>query len=61
ARYRTGHKRCKACDIFLKWDGLRCPCCGYKLRTTQTNIKLKAKLREERKIVEAQKIRIFYY
>lgn len=20
------------CGIFLRWEGIRCPCCGYKLR-----------------------------
>ena len=61
SRYGTGHKRCKSCDVFIKWDGLCCPCCGYKLRTRPTNIKLKAKLRKVRETQETQKIRIFYY
>lgn len=24
--------RCSVCDEYLKWDGVYCPCCGYKLR-----------------------------
>jgi hypothetical protein len=60
ARYANGHKRCKVCDLFIKWDGLFCPCCGYKLRTRPIILKLKAKLREERAIEEAKKIRILY-
>lgn len=32
-RYASGQKRCQTCEIFVKWDGLYCPCCGYKLRT----------------------------
>lgn len=32
SRYTSGQKRCQVCDIFIRWDGLRCPCCGYKLR-----------------------------
>jgi hypothetical protein len=24
---------CKNCDLFIKWEGLRCPCCRYQLRT----------------------------
>jgi predicted amidophosphoribosyltransferase len=60
-RYLTSHKRCKKCDLFIKWDGLWCPCCGYKLRTRRRNSKFKAKLREqERAIEEAKKITIFF-
>ena len=32
-RYGMGQKRCKACSIFIKWEGVFCPCCGYRLRT----------------------------
>jgi hypothetical protein len=32
-RYATGHKRCGHCNLFIKWDGFWCPCCGYKLRS----------------------------
>ncbi len=21
-------KRCTKCDIFIRWDGVRCPCCN---------------------------------
>ncbi|MEW5841150.1 MAG: hypothetical protein AB1753_09120, partial [Thermoproteota archaeon] len=38
-------KRCQICEIFIKWDGLWCPCCGYRLRTKPRNLKYKAKLR----------------
>jgi hypothetical protein len=44
-RYATGQKRCQICEIFIKWDGLWCPCCGYRLRTKPRNLKYKAKLR----------------
>jgi len=37
-RYSTGQKRCQVCEIFLKWDGLWCPCCGYRLRTKPRNL-----------------------
>ena len=55
SRYSIGHKRCKVCELFIKWDGLWCPCCGYKLRTRPRSFKFKAKLREERAIEEAKK------
>lgn len=32
-RYESGHKRCSTCEIFVKWDGSNCPCCGMILRT----------------------------
>jgi hypothetical protein len=51
-RYSTGQKRCQVCEIFLKWDGLWCPCCGYRLRTRPRNLKYKAKLRTRKKIDE---------
>ena len=34
-RYAYRHKRCQHCNKFIKWEGLRCPCCGYQLRTDQ--------------------------
>src|SRR5215469_6637028 len=29
-RYCTGQKRCQICETFLKWQGIWCPCCGYR-------------------------------
>jgi hypothetical protein len=49
-RYSTGQKRCQMCETFLKWDGLTCPCCGYKLRTGPRNLKLKTELRTRKEI-----------
>jgi hypothetical protein len=46
-RYASGQKRCQICEIFIKWDGLWCPCCGYRLRTRPRNLKYKEKLREK--------------
>jgi hypothetical protein len=48
-RYASGQKRCQICEIFIKWDGLWCPCCGYRLRTKPRNLKYKAKLRARAK------------
>lgn len=25
-------KRCTTCAIFIRWEGIYCPCCGYHLR-----------------------------
>jgi hypothetical protein len=48
-RYANGQKRCQICDIFMEWDGLWCPCCGYRLRTRPRSLKYKAKLRARSK------------
>ena len=51
-RYSTGQKRCQICEIYLKWDGFWCPCCGYRLRTRPRNLKYKARLRAGKGIEE---------
>jgi len=45
-RYNTGQKRCQICEIWIRWDGFTCPCCGVLLRTKPRNVKLKAQLRK---------------
>lgn len=49
-RYAAGQKRCQLCSIFMKWDGLWCPCCGCKVRTKPRNSKFKQKLKIIRKV-----------
>ena len=49
SRYATGQKRCQVCELFVKWNGLSCPCCGYKLRTKPRNFS-KTKVTEEKGI-----------
>lgn len=44
-RYDADQKRCQVCEIFIKWDGFRYPCCNYQLRSKPRNLKYKAKLR----------------
>ena len=53
--YADGHKRCQQCNLFIKWDGLLCSCCGYKLRTGPRRFKYKEKLRERKRIKEHKK------
>jgi hypothetical protein len=45
-RYLVGQKRCQMCEIFLDWEGLYCPCCGFRLRTRPRKALFKKKLRE---------------
>jgi hypothetical protein len=42
-RYATGQKRCQICAIYMKWDGMWCPCYGSKVRTRPHNSKSKQK------------------
>ena len=50
-RYASGQRRCQICEIFIKWEGLWCPCCGYRLRTKPRNLKYKAKLRQRETVI----------
>ena len=52
-RYVDGQKRCQVCEVFLRWENLWCPCCGYRLRTRPRNIKYKSKLLGIRKTSES--------
>ena len=44
-RYIIGQKYCSQCEIFTKWDGVRCPCCSFMLRTKPRNKKAKQRLK----------------
>lgn len=59
-RYALGQKRCQVCEMFIAWDGLWCPCCHFKLRTTPRYLKYKEKLRsmKKAKVTEPVIIRI---
>ncbi len=61
-RYATGNKRCQVCEIFIKWDAVFCPCCGYRLRNGPRSFKFKAKLRikekQKDKEMQSQKAQI---
>ncbi|MFL6323159.1 MAG: hypothetical protein ACJ72C_00155 [Nitrososphaeraceae archaeon] len=55
-RYAIGQKRCQICEIFIKWDGIYCPCCGCRLRIRPRLFKDKAKLRiKKQKEMQMQK------
>ena len=49
AYYSEGAKLCKNCDgdsqfgVFIKYDGLRCPCCNGKLTSKPRQSDLKKK------------------
>ena len=48
--YSNGHKRCTECEMFLQWNGIKCPCCGRILRTKPHNTVSKGKLRLKQEI-----------
>ena len=52
--YANGQKRCRVCQLFIKWDGVWCPCCRCRLRTRPRSFKFKRKLREEKVIEDAK-------
>jgi hypothetical protein len=60
-RYATGQKRCQVCEIFIKWDGLWCPCCRYRLRLRPRNMKYKLKRRTDTQGSEAELLPHFVY
>jgi len=33
----TPYKKCSRCCLFIKYEGLRCPCCGVKLSNRAKN------------------------
>lgn len=37
--YAEGQKRCQGCELFIKWEGRNCPCCGKQLRTRSPTYK----------------------
>ena len=42
--YSEGYRRCMECEMFLKWTGTKCPCCGRILRMRPHNNQCKSKL-----------------
>ena len=45
-RYVLGQKRCNTCQVFVIWDGVYCPCCGYKLRAKPRRKETKERMRK---------------
>ena len=50
-RYLIGQKRCQVCQLFINWQSIFCPCCGYRLRSRPRNRKFKLTLRKKLKII----------
>jgi len=65
-RYIVGQKRCQTCSMFLNWEGLWCPCCGYKLRTRPRSTKYKTQLTtmtnkntEKKNLIRGESVDVF--
>lgn len=43
--YSQGYKLCKECELFLEWQGFKCPCCNNLLRSRPHNSFSKQRLR----------------
>jgi hypothetical protein len=54
-RYAAGQRRCQICQMFIKWEGLWCPCCGYRLRTKPRNLKYRVKLRQRSLMLQLER------
>ncbi|MGI9565771.1 MAG: hypothetical protein ACR2LL_02000 [Nitrosopumilus sp.] len=37
SRYEDGQKYCSYCEIFMKVEELRCPCCNKQMKTRSNN------------------------
>ena len=55
-RYYSGQKRCQVCNIFIIWNELWCPCCGFRLRSKPHNSLGKQKLARMRTKLQQAKM-----
>lgn len=47
---KNGFKRCSICSLYIKWEGVYCPCCGVKLKMSPINNKARKAYRERQSI-----------
>jgi hypothetical protein len=43
---RDGYRRCSKCELFLKYDGIFCPCCSCRMKVSFRNNKSRQKNRD---------------
>ncbi len=60
-RYKTGQKRCSLCAQYFHTEGVRCPCCGTRLRSKPRTRHKKLKNLEFGKIVLENEIPVSEY
>ena len=44
SHYELGYKYCEGCEILIEWDGLWCPCCGFRIRSKRKTSKNRVKM-----------------
>lgn len=49
ANYKGGRRYCTHCERAIMWQGLYCPCCGFKLRLKGRSRTARATRDRERK------------
>lgn len=52
--YQSGAKRCSNCEVYLAYDGLRCPCCKTVLRRKSRHENPKKKTKQQMIVVFAK-------
>jgi hypothetical protein len=43
---KEGYRRCSKCELFLKYDGIYCPCCSCRMKVSFRNNKARQKSRD---------------
>ncbi len=61
SHYQAGNKRCAHCMIFIKYFGLRCPCCNGRLRTHPKRRDAARELERTSKQIEELQQKYDYY
>jgi hypothetical protein len=49
--YENGVRRCTECEVFIRWNKIRCPCCGTCLRIRTHDAKLRRRLLRKTKLI----------
>jgi len=51
SRYLLGQKLCNICETYMLHAGVRCPCCGCKLRTNPRSGKLRRTFQKQKSLI----------
>jgi len=54
-KFRKGNKRCIICEIYLKFEGFYCPCCGHRLQSRPKN-KIRKIVHDEKTGIDKRRI-----
>jgi len=45
---QKGYRRCSKCCVYLKYQGIFCPCCGNRMKVSPHNHLARQRYREEK-------------